>query len=89
MSKLIGSIRTLDALGRIVIPSEIRYALDWNDRDNVSIMMDGETVILKKFTPETPGEKKARLIESLKAIEGLNDSDKEIIEQAINLVNKY
>ena len=89
MGKLIGSIRTLDALGRIVIPSEIRYALDWNDRDNVSIMMDGETVILKKFTPENPREKKARVIESLKAIEGLSDSEKEIIEQTISLVNKY
>jgi AbrB family looped-hinge helix DNA binding protein len=40
--------RTLDELGRIVIPSELRAKLDWGERDILSIQfVDSGTLQLK------------------------------------------
>lgn len=44
-------LRTVDEVGRIVIPSELRKALDIDNRDSVEIALDGDKMILKKHQP--------------------------------------
>lgn len=45
----IGFIREIDKMGRIVIPKEIRDALDIQDKDKYEITVEGEEIILRKF----------------------------------------
>lgn len=47
-----GIIRTLDNMGRVVIPREIRKQLDMTDGvDKFEIFMDGDNIVLKKYQP--------------------------------------
>lgn len=47
-----GIIRTLDNMGRVVIPREIRKQLDMtNGVDSFEIFMDGDNIVLKKHKP--------------------------------------
>lgn len=49
--KATGSVRQIDKLGRLVLPSDIRKALDITAGvDSVEIFSDGDSVILKKYT---------------------------------------
>lgn len=45
-----GIVRRIDDLGRIVIPMELRRTLGIRVKDPISIMVDGERVILQKHT---------------------------------------
>ena len=49
--KSTGIIRNIDELGRLVVPKEMRTALDINCNDPVEISMQGDTIILKKHVP--------------------------------------
>ncbi len=45
-----GIVRTIDHLGRFVVPREIRKVLDMKDGvDSFEIFMDGNNVVLKKY----------------------------------------
>ncbi|MGZ9869562.1 AbrB/MazE/SpoVT family DNA-binding domain-containing protein [Priestia endophytica] len=47
--KTTGIVRKIDELGRIVIPKELRKALNLEKRDPVEIFVDGEQIVLKKY----------------------------------------
>ncbi|MCL2391449.1 MAG: AbrB/MazE/SpoVT family DNA-binding domain-containing protein [Oscillospiraceae bacterium] len=51
--KSTGIVRKVDELGRIVLPIELRRTLGIAERDSVEIFVDGSSVILRKFIPET------------------------------------
>lgn len=46
--KYVRTIRRVDKLGRIVLPIELRKAMDIGDRDTLEIIAEGDTVFLKK-----------------------------------------
>ena len=46
-----GIVRCVDELGRLVIPKEIRRQIGVSNNDPVEIFVEGECVILKKYTP--------------------------------------
>ena len=46
-----GIIRNIDDLGRLVVPKEMRTALEISENDPVEISMEGSTIVLKKHTP--------------------------------------
>lgn len=48
--KATGIIRRIDDLGRVVIPKEIRKNLRIKEGDNLEIFVEGEEVILKKYS---------------------------------------
>ena len=48
--KATGIIRRIDDLGRVVIPKEIRKNLRIKEGDNLEIFVQGEEVILKKYS---------------------------------------
>ena len=49
--KTTGMIRQLDALGRVVLPIELRRTLDINTRDMLEILVEGDSIILRKYEP--------------------------------------
>ena len=49
--KTTGMVRPLDPLGRVVIPKEIRTSRGWQEKDNLAIYTEGESVILRKDSP--------------------------------------
>lgn len=49
--KATGIVRKVDELGRIVIPIELRRTLDIEIKDPLEIFVDGDRIILKKYTP--------------------------------------
>lgn len=42
-------IRSLDDLGRVVIPRDIRHACGWQPGEMVIVETDGETVTLRRL----------------------------------------
>lgn len=48
--KSTGIVRKLDTLGRIVIPREIRQTLGLEEKAPMEIFVDGELVVLQKYT---------------------------------------
>lgn len=49
--KATGIVRSLDSLGRIVLPIELRRTLDMGDKAPLEIYVDGESIILRKYEP--------------------------------------
>lgn len=52
MKKTIGIIRKIDELGRVVIPREMRQALNINKKDPVEINLEGSSIIICKHEEE-------------------------------------
>ena len=45
----LGTIRTIDDLGRIVLPRQIRDKLGIHPKDSMEIRTNGQTILLKKY----------------------------------------
>lgn len=55
--KSTGIIRRIDDLGRVVIPKEIRKNFNIKENDSLEIFIDGENIILKKYSNLSKVEK--------------------------------
>lgn len=49
--KSIGVVRKLDELGRITLPVELRRNLGVENRGELEIFVDDDTIILRKYIP--------------------------------------
>ena len=49
--KTTGMFRQLDSLGRIVLPIELRRTLDIRTKDMLEILVEGNTIVLRKYEP--------------------------------------
>lgn len=49
--KSTGMVRKIDELGRIVLPIEIRKAMDISNHDALEIYVEEGAIILKKYEP--------------------------------------
>ena len=49
--KTTGMFRQLDSLGRIVLPIELRRTLVIHTKDMLEILVEGNTVVLRKYEP--------------------------------------
>ena len=49
--KATGIVRPVDNLGRIVIPVELRMALDINRGDSLEIFVENSNIVLRKYEP--------------------------------------
>ena len=43
--------RSIDSLGRLVIPKELRQGLDIGENDQLEIIPQGDGILIKKFQP--------------------------------------
>ncbi len=46
-----GIVRRIDALGRLVIPKEMRKVLKWNDNDPLEMYTLKNEIVIKKYSP--------------------------------------
>ena len=49
--KSTGIVRKVDELGRVVLPIELRRTLDIAEKDALEIFVEGDSVILRKYSP--------------------------------------
>ncbi|MBE6763118.1 MAG: AbrB/MazE/SpoVT family DNA-binding domain-containing protein [Ruminococcaceae bacterium] len=49
--KAVGSVRNIDALGRIVIPKDIRNRLEIEEGDSLEMFLDDNTIVIRKYNP--------------------------------------
>ena len=49
--KSTGIVRSIDALGRLVMPKEIRKVNSWSEFDAMEFFTDADTVIIRKYQP--------------------------------------
>ena len=49
--KYTGIVRRIDDLGRIVLPVELRRTLELETGDSLEILVEDNTIILKKYQP--------------------------------------
>lgn len=50
--RAVGCVRQVDKLGRLVLPADIRKALNITDgEDSVEFFIDSDSVIIKKYRP--------------------------------------
>ncbi len=49
--KSTGILRSIDELGRIVLPKSMRQHLEIADRDQLEIYTEGDCIILRKYRP--------------------------------------
>ncbi len=49
--KATGMVRKVDELGRIVLPAEIRQAMEINVKDPLEIFTDDGKIVLQKYYP--------------------------------------
>ncbi len=49
--KSTGIVRKIDALGRIVLPIELRKHMDIATGDDIEIFVEGNTIVLEKYAP--------------------------------------
>ena len=46
-----GIVRGIDALGRVVLPIELRRSLELGEHDRVEILAEEDRLILRKYAP--------------------------------------
>lgn len=81
MEKTTGIVRGLDELGRLTLPIEIRRTLNFNPRQPLEILVDGENIIVRKYQI---GCKMCGRIGNLKSVNGVSfckDCAEEIIKK--------
>ena len=49
--KSTGIVRKIDALGRIVLPIELRKHMEIATGDDIEIFVEGSTIVLEKYSP--------------------------------------
>jgi len=49
--KPIGVVRQIDALGRIVVPKELRRILDIKEGDSLELFLEDNNIVLRKYQP--------------------------------------
>ncbi len=49
--KSTGIVRKIDALGRFVVPAELRTVLEIGKNDSIEIFTEDDKIILKKYQP--------------------------------------
>jgi transcriptional pleiotropic regulator of transition state genes len=49
--KATGIIRRVDDMGRVVIPKELRKALNFNCEDSIEIYVKDDKIVLQKYKP--------------------------------------
>lgn len=49
--KSTGIVRKIDALGRIVLPIELRKHMEIATGDDIEIFVEGNTIVLEKYEP--------------------------------------
>ena len=60
--KSTGIVRGIDALGRIVLPKELRTSMHLDTDTKLEIFVDGDSIVLKKHPQKIPPHRQLRFL---------------------------
>lgn len=85
--KVSGIVRTLDHLGRVVIPMEIRKTQKWGENTPLEFFMDGDNLVIRKYGKE---EENQEMISQLESATTLTDNPalKAVMQNTIEFIKK-
>ena len=83
-----GVVRKLDELGRITLPMELRKHLHMEDRESLHIYVDGERIILEKYSPSDVFTGEADNLIEFHGKKVSKNSIKQLAELALKLIIK-
>ncbi len=83
--KATGIVRSVDNLGRIVIPAELRNVLGIDKQDPLEIFINGDQIILQKYQPNTEKEEVIANLQKM-AFNAKSPNVIEVIDRAIKLI---
>ncbi|MFF5818488.1 AbrB/MazE/SpoVT family DNA-binding domain-containing protein [Lysinibacillus capsici] len=83
--KSTGIVRSVDNLGRIVIPAELRNVLGIDKQDPLEIFINGDQIILQKYQPNTEKEEVIANLQKM-AFNAKSPNVIETIDRAIKLI---
>lgn len=83
--KATGIVRSVDNLGRIVIPAELRNVLGIDKQDPVEIFINGDQIILQKYQPNTEKEEVIANLQKM-AFNAKSPNVIEVVDRAIKLI---
>jgi AbrB family transcriptional regulator, stage V sporulation protein T len=85
--KPMGIIRNVDALGRIVIPKEIRDTHKWDTHTPIEMFATDKGVFFQAYCSD---KEKAFILEELSAVKisSTNEAAKKMIQNAMDFINK-
>jgi transcriptional pleiotropic regulator of transition state genes len=81
--KSTGVVRKVDELGRVVLPMELRRTMNINEKDPLEIYVDGESIILRKYSPGCIFCGNANGVRNYKGKSLCDDCIRELQEKAI------
>lgn len=84
--KSTGIIRKSDALGRVVIPKEIRRTLGIKEGDPVEVFVNNDEIIIKKYIPSF--DVKTKIKNSISSLNELSEY-KNIKNEDIQNIKEY
>lgn len=79
--KATGIIREIDKVGRIVIPKELRAALQIGENDSMEIFTEGDSIVLKKYEPNCIFCRSAKNV--------INFEEKRICQSCLEKLKKF
>ena len=71
--KSTGIVRKVDELGRVVLPIELRRNLGIEEKDPLEIYINGEEIILRKYSPGCACCKEIKETETLQGVSLCHD----------------
>jgi len=83
--KSTGIVRSVDNLGRVVIPAELRNTLGIDKQDPLEIYINNDKIILKKYQPNIEKDEVITNLQKM-AAGAKNPNVLETIERAIKLI---
>ncbi|MGR7908379.1 AbrB/MazE/SpoVT family DNA-binding domain-containing protein [Lysinibacillus capsici] len=83
--KSTGIVRSVDNLGRIVIPAELRNVLGIDKQEPLEIFINGDQIILQKYQPNTEKEEVIANLQKM-AFNAKSPNVIETIDRAIKLI---
>lgn len=83
--KSTGIVRSVDNLGRIVIPAELRNVLGIDKQEPLEIFINGDQIILQKYQPNTEKEEVIANLQKM-AFNAKSPNVIDVIDHAIKLI---
>ena len=86
--KALGIVRSIDPLGRLVIPAEVRKAQGWDAHAPMEMFMDGDKLVIQVYRKEQEKNELVQHLDNLLATTE-NEAVKNIAKNAIEFINGF
>lgn len=82
--KALGIVRKVDELGRVVIPVEVRKALNINKKDPVEMFSKEDGLFIRKYKPSIRAKQREQVLTALEDLKNHGEIHREDVLNAID-----